>query len=335
MNPVTEDGIQWIRREVLEAEERIRQHIFETPLEYSRFLSKYGKCQAFLKLENVQKTRSFKIRGALNKTLSLSDSERKGGVITASSGNHGAAMAHVFRELKIEGKIFLPANASPAKVDTLRLLGAQLEFHGEDCVEAEGLAHQTAVKRGLPFISPYNDPLIIAGQGTVALEVDRVVKGIDAVLTPVGGGGLISGVAGYFKNVHPDVQQIGCQPVNSAVMYESVQAGHILELESKPTLADGTAGGIEADSITFEICRACVDSFILVTEEEIKRALSVLIGQHHILVEGAGALSTAAFLRDLKRFAGKTVVLIVSGARISMEGLRSILFADGVGRGQT
>jgi threonine dehydratase len=321
------EAMNWkrIKEKVLLANDRIRAHIRETPLEHSPFLSECGNCQVFLKLENEQKTRSFKFRGALNRVLSLSEEEKRRGVVTASTGNHGAAMAHVLTDLGITGKIFMPTTASPAKVEVLRLLGASVEYSGEDCVEAERAARNTAKNLGVTFVSPYNDPEIVAGQGTVGLEIDRKLKDPQAILTPVGGGGLMSGIAAYFKSVDPLVEQIGCQPLNSAVMYESVKAGRILELESMPTLSDGTAGGIEPGSITFEICRKTVADFIIVSESEISNAVRTLIERHHILVEGAGALSTASFLQDPKRFSGRTVVLVVSGARISLDELRSIL----------
>lgn len=314
-----------IRAAVERAESRIREYILETPLEHSPYLSQLGDCDVYLKLENQQRTKSFKFRGAMNKVLSLDEKVRSRGIITASTGNHGAAMAQVFNQLKVEGTVFLPVNAAPAKVQTLRLLGVRVKFFGTDCVETERLARRNAEEDGLMFVSPYNDPEIIAGQGTVAAEIARQLKGFEAVLSPVGGGGLISGVAGYLKSVSPKILQIGCQPRNSAVMYESLRAGQLLELDSKPTLADGTAGGIESGSITFESCRECVDEFLLASEDEIIKAIRLLIAKHSILVEGAGALSTACFLQDTRRFAGKVIVLIVSGARISLETLQEVL----------
>lgn len=318
-----------VKAAVIRAEVRIRKHILETPLEYSPYLSQLGNCRVYLKLENQQITRSFKFRGAMNKVLSISEAARKQGVITASTGNHGAAMAHVFEKLGVSGTIYLPKNVTPAKIETLRLMGAHLKFHGEDCVEAEKLARKTAEERGLSFVSPYNDPDIVGGQGTIAVELERQLEQFDAVLSPVGGGGLIGGVAGYLKAEQPEVRQIGCQPVSSRVMYESIKAGRLLDLESKPTLADGTAGGIESGSITFDICRECVDQFILVSEDQIRDAMQLLISKHYMLVEGAGALSTASFLTDPMRFAGKAIVLVVSGAKISLETLREVLSERG------
>ena len=306
-----------VRAEVLAAEERIREHVRETPLEFSPYLSNETGCRAYLKLENLQRSGSFKLRGAMNKLLSLGEEERTRGVVTASSGNHGMACAVVFKDLGIEGTIYLPQNASPAKIEALQEFGAQLELHGDDCVEAELFARARAENEGLCYVSPYNDPQVVGGQGTIAIELLRQLDSFDTVIVPVGGGGLISGIAGYLKTVNPAIEIIGCQPANSAVLYESLRAGHIVELESKPTLSDGTAGGVERNSITFGLCRDYVDEIVLLTEEEIRSALRLLIEKHSLLAEGSGVLSLAALLKLRKRLRNKTVVCVVSGARLA------------------
>jgi threonine dehydratase len=320
-----EEVARGIAGEVLEAEERIRPHIRETPLEHSPFLSRRSRGDVHLKLENLQITGSFKLRGAVNKLLSLGDQDRALGIVTASTGNHGAAVAYTLAHFGCTGTIFVPNDASPAKIDRLRQLGANLEFAGDDCVETELHARRTAEARGMVYLSPYNDPKVIGGQGTVGLELDRQLDSTDAVLVPVGGGGLIAGIAGYLKSAHPDIEIVGCQPENSAVMYESVRAGRIVEMESLPTLSDGTAGGIEPGAITYEMCRDLVDDFILVSEEEIRGAIRTLVESHSLLVEGAAALPVAALERAAARFDGRRVVLILTGAKISLETLRSVL----------
>ena len=314
-----------VKNEVLDAEKRIRKHIRETPLEPSPYLSDLGNCQVYLKLESSQITGSFKLRGALNKFLSLSAAQKKEEVITASSGNHAAALAYVLYEYGGKGVIYLPENASPAKVEALRLYGVELKFHGDDCIKSETLARETAAKTGRIFISPYNDPKIIGGQGTIGIELLRQIEKLDAVLVPVGGGGLISGIAGYLKAVEKRIQIIGCQPQNSPVMYASIRAGEILDMASKPSLADGTAGGIEPGAVTFDICRNVVDDFVLVSESEIKNAIILFIEKHQILIEGAAALAVAAFIQEKERFANKTVALVISGKKISLEQLKEIL----------
>jgi threonine dehydratase len=223
------------------------------------------------------------------------------------------------------GTIYLPEHTSPAKVETLRLLGAELEFHGDDCIKAEMFAKKTAEENGLVWVSPYNDPEIIGGQGTTGVEIARQLDAVDVVLVPVGGGGLIGGIAGYLKSVDSNIEIIGCQPENSAVMYESVKAGTILDLPSKPTISDGSAGGIEPGAVTFDLCQEHVDDWILVTDEEIRQALRLLLEKQYQLAEGSGVLSIASFVKMKERFENRNVVCVVSGGKISLDTLRQVL----------
>ena len=298
---------------------------WETMVEYSPWLSRICEANVWLKLEHLQTTGSFKLRGATNKVLSLSPEQRQQGVITASTGNHGSAFAYIADKLGCNGKIFLPETVSPAKVAPMKLYDVELVYHGQDSLESETKARQTAQASGLPFISPYNDPAIIAGQGSIGIELEQQIPGLDCVLVSVGGGGLISGIASYLKAVKPEIEIIGCQPAHSPVMYESVKQGKILDIESLPTLSDGTAGGMEPDSITFPLCQQLVDDFVLLSEEEIGQALIWLIEKHYHLVEGAAALPVAAMLQRPDRFEGKTVGLILCGRKISLPTLQKIL----------
>ena len=314
-----------VYREAQAAQKRIREYVWETPLEHDLFLSRWGNCSVFLKLENLQLTGSFKLRGAFNKLLTLGDREKDQGVVTASTGNHGTALAYAAQQLGFQSTVVVPENLSPAKLETLRDYGAELVFHGIDAADTESFARHMAKKQGKTFISPYNDPMIIAGQATTGLEILKQLKHIDAVLVPVGGGGLMAGIAGCMKNKDKKIQLIGCQPQHSPVMAESVKAGHIVRLESKPTLADGTAGGIEEDSITFPFCRDYVDDFILVSEEEIKEAILIVLDKANMLIEGAAALPVASFIKEKKRFVHKNVVLVISGNKIHLDTLKKIL----------
>jgi len=314
-----------IHKEVLSAEKRIRPHIRKTDLEYSPYLSGSVGGRVYLKLECMQHTGSFKYRGALNKFLSLSPEDRQDPVITASSGNHGTALAAILQKFGGKGVVYLPENASPAKISNLRQYGVDLEFFGTDCIMSETLARKTADKNRQVFISPYNDPQIIGGQGTIAVELLDQMDAIHAVLVPVGGGGLISGIAGHLKTIDKKIHTIGCQPENSAVMYASIKAGKIIDMESKPTIADGTAGGIEPGSTTFDICKEAVDDYILVNENEIRSAIRHIVEQHQILIEGAAALPVACLLKEKNRFKGKHVVLIISGKKITFQLLKEIL----------
>jgi len=314
-----------IKKEAVKAENRIRKYIRNTPLEYSPYLSQLGNCKVFLKLENIQITGSFKLRGAMNKLLSLLKKDKEKGVITASSGNHGAAFAYGLKKLGLKGTIYLPECTSKAKIKALSYYETDLKFFGTDCVKTEAFAKKTAEKNNLEFISPYNDPKIIGGQATIGIELTSQIKKIDSILAPIGGGGLISGIAGYLKSSDKNIKIIGCQPKNSPVMYESIKARKIIEMESKATLSDGTAGGIEKGAITFDICKKYVDDYIIVTENEIKEAIKLFLDKHQILIEGAAALSVASFIKVREKFENKNVVLIISGAKISLEKLKEIL----------
>ena len=317
--------VEQVRRDSHEAEARIQGYIRETPLEPSAWLSQLAGAEVYLKLENLQTTGSFKLRGAANRLLTLSPEEARAGIVTASTGNHGSAVAYLLRELGWPGTVYVPNTISAAKLGALERLEATLELHGEDGVEAENQARQMAEQSGRFYMSPYNDRQIVAGQGTVGLEIERQLEAVEAVVVPVGGGGLIAGIAGALKSANPEVEILGCQPTNSAVMHHSIQAGRLLELASEPTLADGAAGGIERAAITFPICQEHVDRFILVSEEEIRQAICHILEKHYLLIEGAAALSVAAFLNQIDHFRGKRTVLVLSGAKISLETLRAVL----------
>ncbi len=314
-----------ILSEVLAAEARIRSHVRETPLELSPYLSAEAEADVYLKLESHQITGSFKLRGAMNKCLSLSKGERSRPIVTASSGNHAGAVAYALKELGGAGIIYLPSTVSRAKVEALEPYGVELRFVGSDSVEGELEAKRVARDEGLLYISPYSDPQVIGGQGTVAVEIERQLERFDAVFVPVGGGGLISGIAGYFKARSPSVRVVGCQPEASRVMYESIAAGRILDLPSEPTLADGTAGGMDPDAITFPICQRDIDEMVLVSEDEIAQAMRLAIEKHSMLIEGAAALAIAAFRKKRASHRGETVVLVVSGKKVSLETLRKLL----------
>ena len=314
-----------VKREVLHAEERIRSHTRQTILEYSPALSELGRANVYCKLENLQHTGAFKARGAMNKLLSLTAEERARGVVTASTGNHGMAVARSLGILSASGIVFVPEEASSSKVQAIERLGAEVRFFGQDCADTEAHAREHAAQNHMTFVSPYNDPQVIGGQGTIAVELTRQLDPIDAVFASLGGGGLVSGIAGYLKSVHPNVQIIGCSPENSQVMIQSVKAGRILDLPSLPTLSDGTAGGIEAGSLTFELCRMLVDEYVTVTEDEIKASLRLFMEAHHMLIEGAAAVAIAAYLKRREGFVGENVVIVICGANIGLETLKEVL----------
>ena len=298
------------------ARARIAPHVLRTPCRESAALGEVIGGTVFLKLENLQTTGSFKLRGVTNKILSLSEADAGRLLVTASTGNHAAAFAHVVAEFGLQGKLFMPKTSAPVKIEKIRGTGIPFELVGEDCIEAEVHAHDFARDNDFVWISPYNDLEVVHGQGTIAVELVEQLETIDVVLAPVGGGGLISGIAGYLKAVAPSIEVIGCQPVNSCVMYESVEAGEIVDIESLPTVSDGTAGGIEKGSVTFDLCRRLVDDFILLEEAEIIAAMRFLHDKEGLSIEGAAALPVAAVLKDSARFAGRRTALIVSGGRV-------------------
>ncbi|HMB92637.1 MAG TPA: threonine/serine dehydratase [Rhodothermales bacterium] len=309
---------------VRHAEERIRPYIRETYLEASPCFSEAFGAEVYLKLENLQHTGSFKVRGALNKILSMPPEQQARGVVAASTGNHGAAVAFACNQVGARGLVFVPENASPGKVEAVRRLGAEVQTHGPDCADTEVFARHYAEEHSLVYISPYNDPEVVAGQGTLGVELARQLDNIDAVVVALGGGGLISGVAGYLKSVRSEVRIIGCSPENSAVMIESVRAGQILELESLPTLSDGTAGGVESSTITFDLCRDLVDDYVTVSEEAIVENLRAFMQTHHMMIEGSAAVALAGLRQMADRLAGKKVVVILCGANISLDVLKTI-----------
>lgn len=314
-----------VKNEVLAAESRIRSYIRETPLEYSLRLSKYLGCQVYLKCENLQYTSAFKARGAFNKLLKLTQEERAQGVVTASSGNHGTAVAYGLYTLKIRGIVFVPENASTAKIEAIQSYDVPIEFHGTDTMLTERFARQYAKEHNMIYISPYNDPHVVGGQGTIGYELLKQLDQIDVVLIPIGGGGLIAGIAGFLKNSLADVRIIGCQPENSPVMAESIKAGHVVQIKTKKTIADALAGGIDPNTITFSLCREYVDDYILVSEEEIKAGILTIMKTHYLLVEGAAGVAVAALIKNAEQFRDKNVVVLLSGAKISVDTLKTVL----------
>ncbi len=311
--------------EILRAETRIRASIKHTPLERSLPLSVSTGADVYLKMENLQHTGSFKARGAMNKVLSLTAGEREKGVVAASTGNHGAAVAFAAGKLGIRSTVFVPTGASRTKVEAMERLGAQVQFHGEDSLESEIRARAQARRTGQAYISPYNDIDVIAGQGTIGVEIARDLGEVDRIFVSLGGGGMIAGIASYLKAVNPALRVVACSPENSCVMVESLKAGRILELESKPTLSDGTAGGVEAGAITFELCRDLIDECVLVSEEEIARALKSFMESHHLLIEGSSAVAVAALSKATQGAEFRNNVVVLCGGNVSLATLKSIL----------
>lgn len=310
-------------QQIQQAQARIGPYLLPTPLWHSPPLSRATGAEVWLKLENLQPTGSFKVRGALNKLLSIAPEALAKGIVTASSGNHGAATAWGLSKLKARGTVFVPNQASSSKVEAIRRHGAEVHFYGDDGAITEVYARQYAGERKLVYISPYNDLEVVAGQGTIGVELEAQGH-FDAVIAAVGGGGLISGIAAYLKPLMP-VQMIGASPANDAAMFASLEANKIVEAEARPTLSDGTAGGLEPGSITFELCRQFLDRRVYVSEQEIAGAMRDFIQTHRLLIEGAAGVALAALVKQAEELKGRRVVVIVCGANISAEVLESVL----------
>jgi threonine dehydratase len=210
-------------------------------------------------------------------------------------------------------------------VEAIKRAGGEIRFFGTDGLDTEQHARAYAAENGMYYLSPYNDEDVIAGQGTCGVEIARQLPRVDAIFIAVGGGGLISGVGSFLKSVNPRMSVVACQPAASAVMTESVKAGEILELPSEPTLSDGTAGGIEADAITFDLCRSIADDFVVVSEEQIAEAMRQFIDAHHLLPEGAAGVALAGLKRHADEHKGKNVVVIICGGNISRETLKKVI----------
>ncbi|MGI9611338.1 MAG: pyridoxal-phosphate dependent enzyme [Acidimicrobiales bacterium] len=313
------------------AADRIGPHLGDTPLVVSSPLTERTGATVAIKPEHQQLTGSFKLRGALNRVLTLSPQERENGVVTASSGNHGIAVATAAELTTCQATVYLPAGASLAKVAEIRRRGAAIvTVDSADAAEAERVGRAAAEREGFAYISPYNDPMVVAGQGTIGKEILDEAAGldlrpIDAVVVAVGGGGLISGIGTWLANAAPEIEVIGASPANDAAMIASVAAGEIVDPETEPTYSDGTAGGIEAGALTFPLCRDLVDEWVTVPEEAIAGAVAAMIDDHHQLVEGAAGVAIAAATSYAERHPGCTVVAVSCGANVSSATLGRML----------
>ncbi len=289
-----------------------------TPVQRAPELDPPGGGEAWLKLECFQRTGSFKLRGATNKILSLEDPSA---VVTASSGNHGMATASSAGRLGVPARVYVPIGAAPTKCDAMRRLGAEVIEFGADFVDAEAEAQRDAAATGAAYVSAYNDPAVVSGQGTVGVELREQLPGLDAVFVAVGGGGLISGIGTAL----PDAEMVACSPAHSPVLHRSLEAGRIVQMESLPTLSDGTAGGLEEGAITFALCRRIVGRRVVVDEAEIAAAMRHVIGTHHVLIEGSAGVAVAGWRRLREQFAGKRVAIVLCGANVGLETLRRVL----------
>jgi threonine dehydratase len=303
--------------QVAEAADRIRQSVTETPVEQITGLVPDDGVNVIFKLENFQQTGSFKLRGASNKILSLSPEQAARGVIAASNGNHGLGVAAAARRADISAEVWVSSHVSPAKARRIEELGASIQRAGNDPLEAELAAREAANAQGKVFISPYNDKQVMAGQGTIAVELLRQVPALDALFVAVGGGGLVGGIGAYVKHASPATEIVGCWPENSRVLLESIKAGRILDFPEKPTLSESTTGGLEPGSVTLDICARVIDRSVLVSEAEILDAMRKVRTLRGWVIEGAAAVAVAAFTKDAQQYRGKRAAVVICGGNVS------------------
>ena len=303
---------------------RIDSLVEHTPLVRSVPFSEEFGADVWFKLENRQATGSFKLRGASNRLLTLSDAQRERGCVAASSGNHGAAVACASQKLDVDCIVFVPEQTSPAKVEKIREFGGDVRFFGTDGLDTEEHARAFAAAHGKFYVSPYNDREVVAGQGTCGIEIVEALPGLDAAFIAVGGGGLVGGVGSVLKEHDASIQIYGCQPLASPVMARSIEAGTILDLAGSATLSDGTAGGIEQGSLTFPLNQAVVDDWIVIDEAAIAAAMRRYIDSEGDIIEGAAGVAVAGLFDRRSEIAGKTVVVIICGGNISEQALREV-----------
>lgn len=308
--------------DILVARRHIAGIAYPTPLEHSRPLSAYTGAEVYLKLECAQVTGSFKVRGAAS---ALRAGEGRYPVVACSAGNHALGVAHAAAHAGIDATLVLPENASPAKVAALRRYPVNVVQLGASYDEAEAAALRIAHEEGMRFISPYNHPDVIAGQGTIGVEILEQLPSADVLVIAVGGGGLVSGVGIWAKAMNPNIRIVGVQAESSAAMLASLQAGRLVTAPDLPTLADGLSGNIEPGSITFPLVQRMVDLMIAVSEPQIVAAMRWLLNEHHLVVEGSAAVVVAAMLNGLiAGLAGRRVVALLCGRNVATETVLTI-----------
>ena len=303
--------------EIFSAQSRIQGVVLETPLIHSPSLSQQTGANIFLKLECLQPTGSFKVRGAFNKIIKTLEGTPCARFITASTGNHGAAVAYASTQTGMKSEVWVPKNIDRNKVERIEGFGG-LVLHKSSPIEAiETQAREYSIKSEGEFISPYNDEAVICGQGTIGLEVMKSHSDVDVVIASLGGGGLSSGIGLACKGIKPSTKIIACSPKASMEMISSIKAGKIVPVKHYDTISDSTAGGIEKNSITFSACQRVIDEFVSVSEIEIEQALLAGIFEERIFMEGASAVTLAALKKIAPTVKGLKVVLIICGSNIS------------------
>jgi threonine dehydratase len=311
-------------KQIQAAQETIGHAVDLTPCKYSGFLSRLTSAPIYLKLENLQKTGSFKIRGAINKLSSLTLEERRRGVIAASAGNHAQGVASAAQQLGIQATILMPEATPITKVEATKFAGAEVILQGETFDDAMCVARSVAAERGLTMIHPFDDPAVIAGQGTIGLEMLQQLPELGTVVVPVGGGGLISGIAIALKSLRPTLRVIGVEAEQAASAVLSRRAGRVTELAAIKTIADGIAVKRVGD-LTFPLIEQYVDELVTVSDEDIAAAILICMERIRVVVEAAGAASVAALVSHKVKLDGGCTGVVVSGGNIDVQMVAKII----------
>jgi threonine dehydratase len=311
--------------DVLRASRRIRPFIRRTPLIDSRWLSDASDGQIWLKLESLQVSNSFKSRGAFNAVLRLIEQGASARLVTASAGNHGRALAVAAERFSLPLIVFTPVDAPRTKLDAIRRHHATLRAEGRDYDDAERMAKSFVEETGAVFVSPYNDVDVIQGAATIALEMFENRPDLDTIVVPIGGGGLIAGVAAAARALKPSCRVIGVEAAASCAFQTSVKAGRLVKIVPGATLADGLAGNPDSETMTFPMIQRFVDEIVTVNEDEIRSAITGLAASEHLIAEGAGAVAIAAVLSARIAVARRSVGLVLSGSNIDAATLQRVL----------
>ncbi|MDP6569832.1 MAG: pyridoxal-phosphate dependent enzyme, partial [Candidatus Marinimicrobia bacterium] len=301
---------------IKESRERISPYIHNTPVMTSQSLNRESGCSIFFKCENFQRTGSFKIRGAMNRVMQLSDADKKKGVVTSSSGNHGAALSYACNTFKIPLTVIMPENSSLYKVENVKRYGGMVQFCEPNQEARDRDTARFIEEKGAVLIHPFNDENIIAGQGTVTLEFLEAVPKLDVMITPLSGGGLMSGILSAVKQRQKDIKIFGAEPREADDAYRSLKSGSIQSNHSTNTICDGLRA--QLGSLTFPIIQKFADGIILCSEEEIVHAMQVIWQRCKIIVEPSSAITLSALTQKKSSFAGKNVGIILSGGNVDL-----------------
>ncbi len=311
------------------ARENLRPHVLKTPLVKSQMLSRLCGCRVYLKMECWQTCGCFKVRGVTNFLIAREEEVHGRGVVTASSGNHALALAYMASKMGVKNvKIFLPENADPAKIEKIRLFDIEPVCDGENFFAAFDGAQAYARRTGACYLHSHADPLVIAGQGTIGLEILEDLPDVDSIVVPVGGGGLIAGITAAVKSTAADVKIIGAEPEASPGAFLSLQQGTSCErIELKPSVADGLSGGFSP--LPFRIASSRIEGVVLAAENEIIAAMRAFFGAEQLVIEGAASVGLAVLLSQKLKLSGQNVVLVVTGRNINSQRFLSIISNEG------